>query len=352
MSISPGMGYDVIDAMQEGIGSLSETQRTGLRGVLRHMRRLTGMSESQLQSIFGKMRKPALEMGFIPRMRPGGAHLKDRMGTFAPRSEGAALGGIPTSPMRGQFSGDTYAGSFAKVVHLDGDRYLFQNRVYPNRNALEEALMSGKANGSGDYVIRGWNKPESYQKVPQILNRSQPAQPTGNDPLAIMHRIFSQSGGMQAGVPGNAVPGGASGSIEALLGSNLYMEDKLSIMGAGLSNSIDSEIEAKMREIELATQGQPGGAAANGIGTVFGGPAGGTTGTQGLQNAGGVGGAGGTGAAGTAGAGGTNKSPNIQLLQTQLQNLMQERQQLMQLMTNIFKTLHDASMAAIRNLKA
>jgi hypothetical protein len=277
------------------------------------------------------------------------------MGTFAPRAEGAALGGIPTSLMQGQFSGDTYAGSFAKVVHLDGDRYLFQNRVYPNRNALEEALMSGKTNGGGDYVIRGWNKPESYRKVPQILNRSQPAQPSGNDPLAIMNRIFSQTGGMQAGVPGNTVPGGTAGSIEALLGSNLYMEDKLSIMGAQLSNGIDSEIEAKMREIELATQGQPGGAAANGIGTVFGGPAGGTTGTQGLQNAGGAGGAGGagaTGAAGTAGAAGTSKSPNIQLLQTQLQNLMQERQQLMQLMTNIFKTLHDASMAAIRNLKA
>ena len=125
---------------------------------------------------------------------------------------------------------------------------------------------------------------------------------------------------------------------------NLTLEDKLGLLMAKLSKHLDKQIEDKMIEIENAMKAQGKkkkgglfGKIMGGIGKMFGGPIGGMVG--GLLGGGGKGGAGG-------------KKPNLQLLQTQLQQLLQKRQQMFQTMGNILKSLHDTSMSAIRNLKA
>jgi hypothetical protein len=185
----------------------------------------------------------------------------------------------------------------------------------------------------------------------------------------LLGKLFGGIAG--SGTPGSASgtgTGGASGASGAggdnelsrvLSDPNLSLEDKLAVLMAKLSEHLDKQIEDKMNEISKAMQsenknGQGGSSALGGlgsvaggaVGTAFGGPFGGMIGSS-------LGGSlGGALGGGSNGAGGDGQKPNLQLLQTQLQQLVEKRTQMFQTMTSIFKSLHETSLAAIRNLKA
>ncbi len=96
---------------------------------------------------------------------------------------------------------------------------------------------------------------------------------------------------------------------------NLSLEAKLMLLMAKLSKELDEEIEDKMNKLAKAT-----GKTDESAGT------GGTNATAGTEK------------------------PDKQRLQTELQDLVHQRQQMFTTMNGMLKSLHDTSMSAIRNI--
>ncbi len=350
---------EMMEAFGDGVGTLDETQRSNLRGALRFLSNKTGLSRQQLLQILGQTARAEQKRAFVPRFRANGPHMSACAHTYPAGSEisrrsviGNRYGYIAGSlELQGIQSQKKYEGSFAKPIQLQDGTFFYKQKTYPNLQAVEQDILSGKANGDGGqtYSTVGWNQPRNQAQFPP--SATVPQGPS----VDIPSMVFNQPNGIYGGVPAGApVQGGAGGGASAILGAPIYMEDKVLLLASQVGMSLNQEIEAKMRQIESIMQGTGGGqSGAGGVGPAFGGPVGGTIGTGNTGGAGGGGGAAGSGGAGgAAGTGASGQSPNLQLLQTQLQSLMQQRQQMYQMMQNILKTLHDASMAAIRNMKA
>ena len=132
-------------------------------------------------------------------------------------------------------------------------------------------------------------------------------------------------------VPYRPVTGGNGSYGPSILDNpNLSLEEKLALLMAKLSEHFDKEIEEKMAEMERLMTRENKEAnqrefnlKTDGFDWSF-----------------------------VPGAGQEQSSSDLQLAQTQLQMALQKRQQMFQTMSSILKSVHDTSMAAIRNLKA
>ena len=342
-------GLDALGTLEGGIGQIDQTDRINLRRALRHLRKISGLAAHALEEVFGKGTPREASAGYIPRSTDAGPHMQSCRQTYPVQgdlSRRAVTGKkfayyAPGYEITGRKSGETYAGSFARPVKLEEGGYLYRGKTYTDRRALESAIVRGRTGGAGSspYTLLGRGVSPLQRGIPGTTSLFDSTGPSSSDLLAA---IFNRPEGLSGGIPaGTPVPGGAGATPSGILSTNLPLENKVLLLGANLSGSLDREIEAKMKQIEAAMAGGSTGNAQNG--PAHGGLAGG--GSPGVE---------GSSTTGTGGAGSTTsqQSPNLQLLQTQLQQLMQERTQMFQMMQNIMKTLHDTSMAAIRNIKA
>lgn len=338
-------GLDMLEALGGQTVELDQTDRINLRRALRYLRKVGGLSPRTLEQVFGKGTPREAAMGYIPRTTSAGAHMASCRDTYPVQTEVSrrSIAGrrfayhAPGLSVTGRDSGAPYAGSFAKPVKLEEGGYFYRGNTYDDLGALEGAILRGKTGGAAanQYTLLGRGISPVQTGIPGAMTLLGSAGPNTTD---LLGSIFNQSQGISGGIPANApVPGGSSATPSAILGTNLPLEDKVLMLGASMSSSIDSEIEAKMKQIEAAMGG--GGTGTSQTGPAHGGLAGGGATGDGTTA---------TGQTGT----GSEQSPNLQLLQTQLQQLIQQRTQMFQMMQNILKTLHDTSMAAIRNMKA
>ncbi len=347
-----------LDNLDGGITQLDQTDRISLRRALRHLRKVAGLTANALEQIFGKGTPREASLGYIPRSTTASPHMDGCRQTYPIQEETSrrAVAGrrfafyAPGIAITGRESGEKYAGSFAMPVKLEKGGYLYRGKTYSNLRKLEIDILNGKTGGAGSSPFTMLGRGVSP------LQRGIPGAATlfgsmGSNSSDILGMIFNRPAGLSGGIPPNApVPGGAGATPSGILGTNLPLEDKVLMLGANLSGSLDQEIEAKMKQIEAAMGGGNRGNAQSG--PAHGGLAGG--GAPGLPGSGAAGAGGATGTGNSAGTGNSSsqQSPNLQLLQTQLQHLIQQRTQMFQMMQNILKTLHDTSMAAIRNIKA
>lgn len=134
------------------------------------------------------------------------------------------------------------------------------------------------------------------------------------------------------GSPAQTNDGGDIPHGSVLSDPSLSLEDKLALILAKLSETLDKQIESKLEQFERAQTSVETWKGFEGLGSPFG--PGMTVGSTDLL-----------------GIGGDGTQSNVQLLQTQLQQLLQKRQQLFQTVSSILKSLHDTSMSGIRNLR-
>ncbi len=374
------------DQFGDKIGAMIDLKRGDLSGFYRNIADLnSGLSTKQFDAITGARGRRGFSRGCVHRARCHGPHLHRWSRTYAYRSRVGTQARVGQSyktgrrffglKLRGRISGRQYRGSFRRPIRLGKSGYLYRGKLYRNMSAIRADLRDGRADGVATKyrTVRGSHLSPGHQNLSGLIGR---AFTPGWNPANAISNIFkgiSNIGNIVGGAAGAAgaggagAAGGADSSESVLSNPNLTLEDKLMLLMAKLSKHMDKQIEDKMKQIESAMKqqgskksGKSGGGMFGGIfkaiggiaGTAFGGPIGGMIGNAAGGILGGL--LGGGGGKGGAGAGGANagKKPNLQLLQSQLQSLMQKRQQMFQTMTNIMKSLHDTSMAAIRNLKA
>ena len=352
------------DNFGDKIGALVDLKRGDLSGLYRNIADLkSGLSTGLFDRIAGARGRRSFGRCHVRRCRPHGPHLhrwsrtyvtRNRVGKQAYVGKSYSKGRIFGFKLRGRISGRQYRGSFGRPIRLGKSGYLFKGRMYRNMGAIRADLRDGRVDGVATRVrtVRGHricNHP--HVQIGGLLGRS--FTPNWN-PAQAISGLLGQGG--IAGAIGNAVQGAASAApstaasgasaandtSSVLSNPNMTLEDKLMMLMARLSEHMDKEIENKMKEVEKAMSQQNqkksgGGGLFGSIGKIF----------KSIPIVGGLLG-GGSKSGGAAGG----KKPNLQLLQSQLQSLMQKRQQMFQTMQNIMKSLHDTSMAAVRNLKA
>jgi len=404
------------DSIGDSIGALVDTRTGNAAGAMRNLIDLnSGLSTRQMDSIFGGGRRPSFGRAFAARRSPFGPHLHRFGSTYTHREQvgkRAHIGqryGMNWGPFHatGRITGGQYAGSFAKPVRLGDGDYLFRGRKYDNLGDIYKDARDGRVDGFATHrhyrpgIARPFPFPGMFRGIGSAANGI-------ND---IIGRIFDAIG---ANKPGNTAggtgstggngstgntgsTGGASNGGSVLNDPNMSLEDKLALLMSKLSEHLDKQINDKMKSIENQMAKEKSGNSSNGAkksgksggglfssigklfgsagrilggaaGTVFGGPLGGMLGS-GLGGKlgsalGGIFGGGGSSAAssagssngsngtGSTGGSGNGQDSNLQLLQTQLQQLLQKRQQMFQTMSNVVKSLHDTSMNTIRQLKA
>ncbi|MFN8548542.1 MAG: hypothetical protein U0527_11435 [Candidatus Eisenbacteria bacterium] len=344
------------DALGDFIGAQIDVARGDVRGAMRNLIDLqSGMPTSALDAALGKGIGPQFAKGHVHRHRPHGPHLShQRRGNFYQSEVGkkAHIGqryGFNWGPFKftGRITGQQYAGSFAKPVHLPNDKFLYQGRIYNDMNSIWRDMRDGKLDG---LATARFTLP-SFNFMPFLPGLGGPDTQPG-------------SGAPSAG----GAPGGAGGAEDPSTGDIMSgggsLEDKLLLLMDKLAKFMDKQIEDQMKKIETEMQkqkqggaaGSSGGGAGGLLGTlggiaggVIGGPLGGMAGSF-------LGGMIGGGAGGGSGSGGgdsssTDKS-NLQLMQAQLQQMIERRNQMFQTMTQMLKSLNDTSLSIIRNLKA
>ena len=382
------------DSFGDKIGALVDTQKGDLQGALRNIIDLnSGMSTGLLDRLSGARGRRGLGRCHVRRCRSNGPHLNRWSRTYVTRTRvgrqarvgqsytKARFGGLR---IRGRISGRQYRGSFSRPIRLGKSGYLYKGKTYKNMGAIRADLRDGRADGVATRrrTVGGHrlHKHPHFQLGGMIGRLFNPA---FNPTQAIQNLFGPQGAAGAAGAQGasgangaqsasGATGGSAAGSTESVLSNpNMTLEDKLMMLMSKLSDHMDKEIQDKMKEVENAMQkkndpaksggggglfGSLGGlfkTAGTAIGTAFGGPIGGMVGSAAGGAIGNAASQATSQASGQASGGGQDgKKPNLQLLQSQLQSLMQKRQQMFQTMQNIMKSLHDTSMAAVRNLKA
>lgn len=205
-----------------------------------------------------------------------------------------------TKWVTGRITGKKYRGSFAKPIRLKGDRYMHRGRLYANLDQMMRDALDGRMDGL-DYRKSKLYSSQLFDTMAGLFGSAgRPGATNGNDAV---------SGGSSEAAA-NASGASDASSWDFLRDPSISLEEKLMLLMAKLAEHYDDEINKKMGEIEKATS------------------------------------------SGAAGTHGQKDSSDLQTLQVKLQTLMQQRQQMFQTVTAMMRSLHDTSMAAIRNLKA
>ncbi len=351
------------DNFGDKIGALVDLNRGDLSGFYRNISDLkSGLSTGLFDRITGARGRRSFGRCHIRRCRPHGPHLhrwsktyvtRTRVGNQAYVGKKYTKGRFLGLRIRGRISGRQYRGSFCRPIRLGKSGYLYKGKMYRNMGAIRADLRDGRADGiaTRTRTVRGSRIcHHPHIQIGGLLGR---CFTPGWNPAQSISSIFGQGG--MAGAIGNAAQGASSaaasgaasgasaaGSTASVLSDpNMTLEDKLMLLMAKLSKHMDKQIEDKMKQIETAMskkgKKKSGGGLFGSIGKAF----------SSIPILGGL-----FGGGGKSGGAAGGKKPNMQLLQSQLQSLMQKRQQMFQTMQNIMKSLHDTSMAAVRNLKA
>ncbi len=343
------------DSFGDKIGALIDLNRGDLAGFQRNLFDLnSGLSTALLDRLTGARGRRGFGRASVLRRAPGGVHLHRWSHTYVTRTRVGRQAHVGQTydtgrrflfgmHIRGRISGRMYRGSFRRPIRLGRSGYLYRGKLYKNFNAIRADLADGRADGIATrrHTVSGYRlHRHPHFQLAGLIGRSFTP---GWNPMKAIAGLFGGLTGL-GGVQGGSGVGGASGASGAgssqsvLSNPNLSLEDKLMLLMAKLSKHMDKQIEEKMKQIESAMQkksGKSGGGIFGSIGKIF----------SSVPILGSLFGGGKSGGAG-------GKKPNLQLLQSQLQSLMQKRQQMFQTMQNIMKSLHDTSMAAVRNLKA
>ncbi|MFN8547161.1 MAG: hypothetical protein U0527_04110 [Candidatus Eisenbacteria bacterium] len=383
------------DSFGDAIGALVDARRGDFGGALRNRVDLqSGLPTRALDSAIQNA-GPAFRPGFVPRCTCSGPHLGPWSNTYAvSRQVGrhAHVGqkynyNVGPFQCQGRITGRQYNGSFSKPIQLKNDQWLFHGRTYNSLNDVARDIRDGRVDGQATTHFRFPTPMVPF--LPYL-----PTLPVGGAPVFPFNPIAAVAGGLanllgvaqQAGqnigdvirkilenggfnpAPGGSSPSPATGDTGANGASDIMsgpgsLEDKLLLLMAKLADHLDKQIEDQMKKIEseMAKQKQDGkgGAQGGGLGGILGGigsVAGGIFGGPIGAAAGGAIGNLLSGAAGGSSQGGSSSSStdksNLQLLQAQLQQMVERRNQMFQTMTQMLKSLNDTSLSIIRNLKA
>lgn len=311
---------------------------------------LPQLPESELRQLLsGNQTRQLSARGAIARGRSDGAHLASRGGTFAPTSAGRQSPlaqryrfNLGRFTLHGQMSGTEYRGSLSKPIQLKSGAFLFHGRSYDTLQDLFRDIRFGRLDGVAGKLPAG-----NLTHIPSMPD-FQAVGAVGSavpryEPSATAAKVFTN---IFAGGPSMADGEPRIEDINDIMSGPGSLEDKLLLLMDKLASFLDSQIEDQMSKIEdemqRAGQGGPAGGVAGGA---SGGAAGGPLGGHGRAAR--ANGSGSTGASDS-----TSDKSNLQLLQAQLQQMIERRNQMFQTMTQILKSLNDTSLAIIRNLKA
>lgn len=397
------------DSFGDKIGALVDLQRGDIAGAMRNLFDLSsGLKTSTLDNLTGSRSNPAFGCGFVPRHTCGGSHLeryrstyftRDRVGNQAHVGQKYNFGWGPFQ-CQGRITSRQYNGSFCKPIRLADNEWLYRGRTYPSLNAIYRDARDGRTDGVATtaHTVDRWrvvpNSP--FANFPAtVLSQLQNAAQAGvagavgagvNAANSLRDVLGSILGGVAAYNPAagaspsqGGAPSNGSSSTDSVLNGGGTLEEKIALLMNKLSSHFDQQIQDKMKEVEQAmaadkkkTEGGGGGLfggafkAIAGVfgavapiagkiaGTAIGGPLGGFAGGVIGDMAGNVvnnmanGSAGGEGGA----SGDSTGKSNLQLLQTQLQQLIDRRNQMFQTVSQMLKSLGDTSNSIIRNLKA
>lgn len=319
------------DQLGDILGTQIDMQIGNVKGAMRNLvDAYSGLTTAQMDRFFGREGMPLIgKRGFVPRLHYNSPHLRMWQETYYTSRRAYSIG---DDLKDGRMDGRVW------TMHVRGGT----EAKVPWGSIADWA--DGRIDGKYTQKWR-WSThaapPGGFSGIPflsHLINRH--FHPISDIPNRI-NQIFGGGIGAEAGVSG---AGGTGGSIGSIADSNLSLEEKLMLLMAKMAEKMDKEIEGLMRQLESASgekkKGFLGGflgGMGKAVGSFFG-PIGGLIGgaVDGIFGGGGKGG---------------DKS-NQQVLQIKLQRAMEKRQQMFTAITSILKSLHDASMAAIRNLKA
>ncbi|MCC7141024.1 MAG: hypothetical protein IT349_02885 [Candidatus Eisenbacteria bacterium] len=378
-------GLGLPDSFGDAIGALVDARRADLGGLQRNLIDLqSGIPTSSLDKLIRGSRR-GMGRAHIARAAHNGPHMTHCGGGYAQRqvARQSYIGqkynyNVGPFQCQGHITGRQYCGSFSKPIQLKNDQWLFHGRTYGNLGDIWKDIRDGKVDGTTQRFPGG----AQFPHFPLLggANGGAEAGQAGFNPSDILKNIFQDLFGNIGGANGangnNGTNGsngattetGADGASDIMSGPG-SLEDKLLLLMDKLGKHIDKQIEDQMKKIEAEMakqkQGSEGaqqsggssgggglfGKLLGGAGAALGGPIGGMAGSAlgGL-----LGGSGSSNGSGSNGSGSSNGSQNsnLQLLQSQLQQMVERRNQMFQTMTQMLKSLNDTSLSIIRNLKA
>ncbi len=371
------------DSFGDAIGALIDARRGDLGGVARNLVDLqSGLPTSALDRAISGRSGRAFGRGFIPRCICGGAHLHRYANTYPSFQRTVARDAyigqkynynVGPFQCQGRITGRQYCGSFSKPIQLKNDQWLFHGRTYNGLTEVWRDMRDGRVDGKANLFpnIPGPFLP-AVPFCPSFPAGGAPTFPwnplgslTGAMGTAIQNLLNGNggaNGGSAAGGTGGAASDtGASGASDIMSGPG-SLEDKLLLLMDKLGKHIDKQIEDQMKKIEseMAKQkqegqgakGDSGGGLFGTIGSIAGGVFGGPIGAAAGSAVGGALGNATSGGSGGSGSSNGSQNSNLQLLQSQLQQMVERRNQMFQTMTQMLKSLNDTSLSIIRNLKA
>lgn len=343
------------DSFGDKIGALVDLQRGDIAGAMRNLFDLTsGLKTSTLDNMSART-NPAFGGGFVPRHCSTGKHLEAYRYTYTTREQVGTQAHVGQKynyswgpfQCQGRITGRQYCGSFSKPIHLKNDQWLYKGRTYPNLNSIYRDAKDGRVDGTATQRHTGvglhWVPNQSpFQALQNAFNQfpfnplqtlpgfgggipgigggGVPGLPGIQDIIGGLFNAISQfQPGQNGQTPGATAPstpstGNDSGDLGSVLNGGGTLEEKIALLMSKLSDHFDKEIQAKMGEVEKAMSADKNKSAQ--------------------------------------GQGGKGESSNLQLLQTQLQQLIDKRNQMFQTVSQMLKSLGDTSNAIIRNLKA
>ena len=282
------------DSIGDAVGAIVDLGSGNVSGAMQNaIDLIADFGKVTPQSITAAGRRPDFSAAFLPRPEPLAEQAQ--IGSRYAYQRGGKW-------VTGRVTGKKYHGSFAKPVRLRGHHYMFRGRMYSSLDKLIRDASDGRMDGL-DYNKASLYNAQLFQSLAEIFGKSKASGPASGTDGAASSNVSSTSGSSADGASSNS----ASGNWDFLRNPSLSLEEKLMLLMAKLAEHYDDEINEKMGEIEKASG---------------------------------------------KGSGSKEQSSDLQTLQVNLQMLMQQRQQMFQTVTAMLRSLHDTSMAAIRNLKA
>ncbi len=343
------------DQMGDILGAALDAKIGDVRGAIRNLFDLySGLSTSQMNLLFGSSLAP---FGFVPRPHvTWERQVVYKRHTYHQR---VYLKGKLNLAEKLKFFG--LKALFGGVKPSDIEKKIMTEpkfRAYMERKLGGKILYDGTPGGVVTVEKQYYTKHVHWRKrihwhVGNFLNRI----------AKNISRIAGSLLGAIGGLPQKFLPttvktpsaGSGASDIQGILNDpGLSLEDKIALVLAKMAEKKEKEIMDKMKEWDKMSQkGGKGGIGSflSGIGKLFGGVAGAFLGGPlGIAIGSSLGGSIGKvlGGSQSAAAGGKKSEQRIQ---AEIQLLSNKLQRLMTMLSNIMKSFHDSSMAAIRNIR-